>query len=207
MRPAPIRLATALANTFATAALAALPLVAAAHTGADAGAHHGLGFMAGLAHPFTGLDHLFAMLAVGVWSALAMRGSLRWVAPIAFAGMLLVGALLGLAGVALPAVEPMIAASLLALGLLLAVRQSLPAVAAAAVAGAFALFHGVAHGAELAGAASPVLALAGMLLGTLALHGIGLGLGQLLIQRSQWLPRAAGFGVAAFGAVLLTRLA
>ncbi len=206
MRPAPVRLAAALL----AAAAASLPLFAAAHTGADAGAHHGLGFAAGLAHPFTGADHLFAMLAVGVWSALAMRGAKRWVAPIGFAAMLLAGALVGLAGVALPAVEPMIAASLLALGLLLAVRRSLPAVAAAAVAGAFALFHGVAHGAELAGAASPALALAGMLMGTLALHGVGLGLGQLLIQRDQWLPRiagAAGLGVAAFGAVLLTRLA
>ena len=107
MRPAPVRLATALL----AAAAASLPLFAAAHTGADAGAHHGLGFAAGLAHPFTGADHLFVMLAVGVWSALAMRGAKRWVAPIGFAAMLLAGALVGLAGVALPAVEPMIAAS------------------------------------------------------------------------------------------------
>ena len=79
MRPAPIRLTCALL----AAAAASLPLMATAHTGADAGAHHGLGFAAGFAHPFTGADHLFAMLAVGVWSALAMRGAMRWVAPVA----------------------------------------------------------------------------------------------------------------------------
>lgn len=195
------------ARAAAGVSVLALPLLAAAHTGADAGAHHGTGFWAGLSHPFTGLDHLFAMLAVGVWSALAMPGARKWIAPVAFAAMLLVGALLGLAGVALPAVEPMIAASLLALGLLLVARRGLPAVAAAALAGGFALFHGAAHGSELAGTAQPALALLGMLLGTVALHLAGLGLGQWVASRQVWLPRVAGAGVAAFGAALLAHVA
>ena len=116
-------------SAFKTLALAtlALPLAALAHTGADAGLHHGL--VAGFMHPLTGVDHLAAMVAVGLWSALAARRAwpdLLW-APLAFAGMLLVGALMGLAGLQLPAVEPMIAASLLVLGLLVATRAHLPA--------------------------------------------------------------------------------
>jgi hypothetical protein len=107
----------------------ALPLWAAAHTGADAGAHHPAGFLDGLVHPLAGPDHLAAMLAVGCWSALTARRI--WLAPLAFAAMLLVGALMGLAGLNLPAVEPVIAASLLVLGLLVAARTQLPATAAA----------------------------------------------------------------------------
>jgi urease accessory protein len=108
-----------------------LPMAASAHTGADGGMHHG--FVTGFMHPLTGADHLAAMVAVGLWSALAARRGLDllW-APLAFAGMLLVGASMGLAGVQLPAVEPMIAASLLVLGLLVATRIHLPAAGAAA---------------------------------------------------------------------------
>lgn len=182
---------------------AALPLAAAAHTGTDAGHHHH-GFMAGLLHPLTGSDHLAAMLAVGLWSALAARGRRDLVAaPLAFAGMLLAGALAGLAGATLPGVEPMIAASLLVIGLLLAARLRLPTAAGAALVGGFALFHGIAHGGELAGAA----AMAGMVLATAALHALGLAAGWALRARDG-VARLAGAGVALFGAAsLLTRLA
>jgi urease accessory protein len=179
-------------------ALAATAPLAAAHTGADAGAHHG--FVAGVLHPFTGLDHLAAMLAVGLWSALICA---RWQdavkAPLSFAGMLLIGALAGAFGLVLPAVEPMIATSLLALGLLLAARQTLPAPAAMGLVALFALFHGAAHGQELAGAG----ALAGMVLATALLHGAGLALGLVLRTRSVWWPRLAGAATALFGAALL----
>lgn len=187
--------------------LAAASSAALAHAGADLGAHHGSGFLAGLAHPFTGVDHLLAMVAVGVWSALTLRGARMWAAPASFAALLLVGALLGLGGVTLPGVEPMIAASLLALGLLLAMRAPLPAWAASVGAGGFALFHGLAHGSELAAAASPAAALAGMLLATVLLHAAGLALGWLVARRHLWLPRAAGAVVAGFGLVLLAPLA
>lgn len=180
-----------------------LPIWAQAHVGADAGAHHGLSFVDGLLHPFTGLDHLAAMLAVGAWSALVMRGRQVWTAPLAFAATLLMGAWLGAAGVVLPAVEPMIAASLLVLGLLVATRRALaPAVGGALVAG-FALFHGVAHGTELAASASMAAALAGMVLGTVALHLAGVSLGRLLQSRSVWLTRVAGAGIAVLGMTLL----
>ncbi len=178
--------------------LAALPLAGHAHV--DGSAHHGFG--AGVAHPFTGLDHLVAMLAVGVWGALtARRADVRHYlsAPLAFASLLLAGALLGAGGVLLPGVETMIATSLLVLGLLVALRVSAPAWAGAALVGAFAIFHGAAHGTELAGAE----ALAGMLLATVALHATGLGIGHLLRGRSPWWPRAAGLAATLFGAVSL----
>lgn len=166
-------------------------LAASAHVSADGGAHHG--FLAGFSHPFFGLDHLAAMLAVGVWSALAVRRI--WAAPLAFALTLLAGALLAQAGVSFPAVEPMIAASLLVVGLLLTLRARLGALAAAALVAVFALFHGAAHGNELTGAP----ALAGMVLGTAVLHGVGLLLGRWLHDRHVLLARAVGLVVAGFG--------
>jgi urease accessory protein len=162
--------------------------VALAHAGAD-GAHHE-GFAAGLLHPFTGLDHLAAMLAVGVWSAGSARR--RWLAPLVFMLMLLAGALLG---AALPAIETVIAVSLLAAGALLLSPRPVPLLLGAAAMGGFAFFHGAAHGQELAGAS----ALAGMVLGTAALHGLGIALGVAL----PWLPRLAGAAVALFGIGLL----
>ncbi len=177
---------------------------ASAHIGTETGAHATLGFWAGLMHPFTGMDHLAAMLAVGFWSALTARR--LWTAPLAFAAMLLVGALLGLNGVELPAVEPMIAASLLALGLLVALRTRLPAVLAATLVGVFALFHGVAHGTELGGAASVWAPLLGMVISTLCLHVAGLGLGLALRRQNRWLPRLVGSAVTLLGGALLLQM-
>src|SRR5450830_1658162 len=126
----------------------ALPLAAAAHTGVDGHAYPGS--LTGLFHPLTGLDHLAAMVSVGLWSALAARragAELLW-GPLGFAGMLLVGAGLGLRGIPIPAVEPMIAASLLVTGLLVITRWHVPGIAGALLVGVFAVFHGLAHGYE-----------------------------------------------------------
>lgn len=185
----------------ATTSLAALAVHA--HTGA--GVAHSHDFLSGFMHPLTGLDHLAAMVAVGVWSALALRRA--WAAPLAFAALLLVGAIAGLQGLALPAVEPMIAASLLALGLLIARRQNMPLAAAAALTGAFAAFHGLAHGTELAGAPEAAPVLAGMLCATLLLHAAGLLLGRAIRQWDARWSQAAGAGVALLGLALLSRLA
>lgn len=178
--------------------IAALPGLALAHVGGDAGGHHEIGFAAGFTHPFTGLDHLLAMVAVGIWSAMTARRA--WLAPAAFAAMLGVGALLGMGGLALPAVEPIVAASLLVLGLLVATRATLPAVAGMTLVGAFALFHGLAHGAELAGAG----ALAGMMLGTMILHVLGIGIGTIMKSRVALWSQALGSVVALVGVGLLT---
>ena len=178
-------------------------LPALAHTGA-LGDHVHPGFMAGLLHPFTGIDHLAAMLAVGVWSSLAVRPV--WVAPLAFVALLGAGALGGLAGVAVPGVEPMIAASLLVTGLLIATRAQWPVRAAALVAGLFAFFHGAAHGMELSGV-GVAQALAGMLIGSAALHLTGIGLGRWVFDQRRWLSAMAGGAVALLGSALLLRMA
>ncbi|MDM0114119.1 HupE/UreJ family protein [Variovorax sp. J22R133] len=191
-----------------TAAATALPLAASAHVGVDGAAHHAASFVQGFVHPFIGMDHLAAMVGVGLWSALAARGArdLLW-APLGFAAMLLAGALLGLGGLQVPGVEPMIAASLLVIGLLVATRLRLPGPVAAAAVGAFALFHGVAHGYELSGDSSAPLAVAGMVLATALLHVAGIAIGWTLRQRGTLLPRVAGGAVAVFGVALLTQVA
>lgn len=179
-----------------------LPALAQAHTGAHT--HEAASFYAGLLHPLTGLDHLAAMVALGVCSALALRRA--WLAPAAFVLMLAVGAIAGLQGLGVPAIEPMIASSLLVLGLLVAVRRALPLSAALALAGFFAFFHGAAHGYELA-SEQAWAALAGMLLTTATLHGLGILLGRQLYTRQRWLAPATGSAVALLGSALLLGLA
>ena len=176
---------------------------ALAHTGADA--HQHMGFMSGFLHPFTGLDHMVVMLAIGLWSALIAKRigrEMLW-GPLGFANVLLVGAALGLKGVNLPAVEPLIAASLVTTGLLVLTKLPVRGVGAALLAGAFALFHGVAHGYELADSANAFQALAGMVTATLLLHSMGLALGWSLRGAHVWVPRLLGGTVAAFGSALL----
>ena len=186
------------------AAVLGLSTLAQAHVGTDLADHHALSLVDGLLHPFTGLDHLAAMLAVGFWSALSTRRV--WLAPLAFANMLLAGALMGLSGITLPALEPLVAATVLALGLLVATRARFPGAVAAALAGGFAVFHGMAHGVEFSGA-SPVAALVGMVAGTAVLHGLGLAAGLALRTQSVWWPRLAGAALALWGGVMLAQLA
>ncbi|MFM8899226.1 MAG: HupE/UreJ family protein [Burkholderiales bacterium] len=210
MRPLSPQVQATLTVALSLVAALLLTLLASsayAHTGADGGAHHSLleSFLQGFTHPFTGLDHLAAMAGVGLWTALAAQqlDHRLWLAPLSFSVMLGVGALLGFAGIGLMAVEPMIAASVLLVGLLAAVRMELPNSAAAALVGMFAVFHGVAHGLEMAALDGSLLVLAGMTLATLLLHGAGMGVGVLLRQKSVWWPRLLGAGIAAFGASLL----
>ncbi len=187
-------------------AASALSISASAHIGVESHSHSS--FIAGFLHPVFGMDHLAAMVAVGLWSALAARRAgpdLLW-GPLGFAALLLVGAVLGLQGVVVPAVEPMIAASLLATGLLVVSRLRVPGIVAALGVGVFALFHGAAHGYELAGDGQAWQTLTGMLLATVLLHCAGLVAGWALRQRHVWLARAAGAGVAAFGGALLLQL-
>lgn len=202
----------------AGAALALASPLASAHLGTDGALHaHDSQIIGslidGALHPLTGLDHLAAMVSVGAWRALSLVPSGRKPdikaiasAPAAFAGTLLVGALAGLSGITLPGVEPMIAASLLVLGLLVATRLQLSQAAGAALVTMFALFHGLAHGAELGGHAAA--ALAGMVASTALLHGIGMALGLALrgeAHRSKrWASRLAGGAVAMLGLSMLT---
>ncbi|NBX21657.1 MAG: urease accessory protein UreJ [Betaproteobacteria bacterium] len=193
----------------------ALLLIASGAVSTGANAHIGTelhnhsSFMTGLLHPLGGMDHLLAMLAVGVWSAVSARRAgpaLLW-GPLAFANMLVLGALLGLQGMGGAVVEPMVAASVLALGLLVLTRQGMNAAASMVLVGGFAVFHGLAHGAELAATGDAVAAVAGMFVATIALHLSGVALGWSLRAANLWATRATGAAVAASGLALLMQLA
>lgn len=188
----------------------ALPALASAHTG-DGSLHAHVPFIAGLLHPLSGADHLAAMLAVGAWSALALRRV--WLAPAAFVGVFAAGAVAGMAGYTASfiggIVEPMIAVSLLVLGLLVATRRSLPLAPALALSGFFAFFHGAAHGLELAtlGAIDSMAALAGMVLATATLHGAGILGARHALATRRGLTAAVGGGIALLGTGLMLGLA
>ncbi len=176
-------------------ALAATP--ALAHTG------HGdtEAFTSGLAHPLFGLDHLLAMVAVGLWAGL-IGGSALWAWPAAFVGVMAVGGALGMAGVALPGVEPLIVGSVIAIGLLTALAAR-PAVAlGAAVCGVFALAHGHAHGTEMPAAASAAGYALGFVISTAFLHGVGIAIARVGEARPLAV-RAAGGAVACLGVALV----
>lgn len=152
------------------------------------------GFVAGILHPLLGLDHLLAMLVVGIWAA-QLGGAARRLVPASFVGVMALGAALALKGLSPPTVEPGIAVSLLVLGLLVASATRLPVAVAMLVAGVFAAFHGAAHAAELPQSASPLLYASGFLLMTAGLHGLGVMLGSLRPQVALMSGRIIG-GVA-----------
>ncbi|BBE71078.1 HupE/UreJ family protein [Oharaeibacter diazotrophicus] len=187
-------------RTALAAGLALAPTAALAHVGV--GAHDHAGLAAGFLHPVSGLDHVAAMVAVGLWAA-TLGGRAMLAVPAAFVGVLSLGAVLGVAGVALPAVEPMIAASVVVLGLLTAFAVRVPAAAAAALVGFLGLFHGYAHGAEMPEMASPALYGLGFVTATVLLHAAGLGLGLVLPRLSLVAARGLGAVVAAIGVMLV----
>jgi urease accessory protein len=181
-----------------TVALALLPGLALAHTGAGATA----GFVAGVLHTISGLDHILAMVAVGLLAA-HLGGQARWLVPASFLTAMAAGGLVGALGLGLPFVEPGIALSVLALGLVVALRARLPLLPAIAVVGLFAVFHGHAHGAGMPAAASALTYGAGFALTTAALHGLGLALGRAGPAR---LAQATGGAMALAGVGLLAGL-
>ena len=137
-------------------------------------ADHG-SFASGFSHPLFGLDHVLVMVAVGLW-AFQNGGRSVWLIPSAFVATMLAGFGLSMAGVPLPFVEPAIMASVVALGLLVAMAVRLPVVPSAAIVSVFALFHGHAHGAEI-GAAGELSFATGFAIATALLHAAGIGLG------------------------------
>ena len=158
---------------------------------------HGGGYLAGIAHPFMGLDHLLAMLAVGVWAA-QLGGRARFLLPASFIACMAVAASMGMSDIALPMVEGGTATSVLLLGLLIAFSIKLPVAYSASIVGLFAVFHGYAHGAEMPVLNTPWVYGIGFMLSTLALHIIGLVLGLALPKQSVWL-RAIGILVVTSG--------
>jgi urease accessory protein len=183
--------------------LAAILLLAAAM---PAYAHVGIGstssFTAGFAHPLSGLDHMTVMVAVGLWAAIkGGKAVLAW--PLAFVGVMLVGGALGMLHMPLPFVEPGILASVVALGLLVALAVELPISTGVAIIGLFALFHGHAHGTEVPENAGGLDYMAGFAVATALLHAVGIAAGLGLGMRFRGLARAAGAACAVVGVGLV----
>jgi urease accessory protein len=176
-----------------------VPSLAQAHPGMPGHTH---GFSNGLLHPLTGLDHICAMVAVGLWAA-QRGGRALWLVPLTFVSIMVVGGILGMGGVGIPYVEQGIAASVLVLGIFIAAAVRLPLAASMAIVGLFAIFHGYAHGAEMPGSASGFAYGIGFVVATACLHLSGISLG-LIAQRfvSAKLIRFAGGTIAGCGVYL-----
>lgn len=183
----------------AAAVVATVSAPALAHV--EAGQATGL--LSGFLHPISGLDHVLAMVAVGLWGAILGAPAI-WVLPIAFPLVMAMGALLGFLGVPLPGVEYGIAASAILLGAAVAFEVRPPVAFAALLVGVFAIFHGYAHGSELPPGQSALLFSMGFVIATGALHAVGIGIGAL--KGRVWggaVLRAAGSMVAAGGAFFM----
>ena len=163
-----------------------LPSLVWAHPG-----HGEAGLLGGFSHPFSGLDHVLGMLAVGIWAA-RNNGWGRWHVPAAFLGGMMGGALLGFDGLVPPHLESAVTATVAVSVLMATLATHLPLAAKVAMAATFALFHGLAHGAEIPALASPGAYAAGFLAATALLLALGVGLGHLARQtrKEGWLGAA-----------------
>ena len=161
------------------------------------------GFMSGFMHPISGLDHVVAMVAVGLWGAFLGRPAI-WVLPVVFPLVMALGGALGVAGVPIPFIETGIALSGVVLGLAVLFAVKPPMWIAAIIVGAFAIFHGHAHGAELPNAANPLIYSMGFVIATGLLHLAGIAIGELKRIYNGWIVRAGGAVVALVGLGFLT---
>ena len=193
-----------LAAAVATAILA--PGAALAHPGL----YHAHDAVHGFLHPFSGLDHILVMVAIGVFAA-QLGGRAIWLVPLAFVGTMAVAGALAVAGYSVPYVETGIAVSVLAIGAMIALRVHVPTIVAMAAAALFAIFHGQAHGAEMPPSLSALWYGVGFVSATALLHGIGIG-GFTLIARpqsqaGQVAVRLIGAAAAFAGVMMLARVA
>ena len=186
-----------------TTALILVPTLALAHPGLPGHTHD---FADGVLHPLSGLDHILAMVAVGLFAA-QLGGRALWAVPASFVTVMAAAGLAGMSGIALPLTETGIALSIVALGGVIALRVSMPLAAAMAMVGFFAVFHGYAHGVETPDNASGLLYGLGFVTATALLHGLGVGIG-LAVGRIQGvygrnLVRVAGSVAAMIGVAML----
>ena len=180
------------------AIFASITTPAFAHTGESVG-----GFLAGLSHPVFGTDHVVAMVAVGLWGAFLGYPAI-WLLPVVFPLVMALGGVLGIIGVPLPATETGIASSAIILGLMVALAARPPLWVAAALVGAFAIFHGYAHGRELPDGANAVAYSAGFVIATGLLHLAGIAFGLLAHWPAGRLAvRGAGGAIALVGLAYL----
>jgi urease accessory protein len=187
------------------AVLYVLPSAALAHTGIGDTA----GFMHGFSHPVSGIDHILAMVAVGIF-AYQLGGRALWMVPATFVLVMAAGGALGIAGVGIPYIEVGIALSVVILGAVIALGVKAPVAVAMAIVGVFAIFHGHAHGAEMPADTSGAMYAAGFMLGTALLHAVGVGLGFVIGRigeaRGPMIVRVAGALTCLAGILLLTKL-
>ena len=161
------------------------------------------GFLSGVQHPISGLDHVLAMVAVGLWGA-QLGSPAVWLLPVAFPMMMAFGGMLGLMGIPVPGIEIGIALSGIVLGALILGETKMPLLGALLVVAFFALFHGHAHGTELAPGQNAMLYSLGFVIATGALHGVGIGIGLIHRWRFGRLAlRGAGSVVLAGGLFFL----
>ena len=164
------------------------------------------GFVSGFKHPLTGLDHIVAMVAVGLWGAF-LGPPAMWLLPVTFPLVMAVGGAAGIMGIPLPGTEMGIATSGIVLGIMVAARARPPLWIAAALTGTFAIFHGYAHGVELPRSANPITYAVGFVIATGLLHLSGVAFG--LLTRWRWgrlLVQAAGVAIAVVGLGFLFRI-
>lgn len=189
-------------TTRATGLLAMFLTLASAPAFAHTGAGPVDGFLHGLMHPLTGLDHVLAMVAVGLWAGL-VGGRARIAYPVAFVAAMALAGAWGMSGGTLPGVEVGIAFSVIILGAAVALKASPPLAAGTLACGILAIFHGFAHGAELPENASGLAYAGGFILATAALHLVGIALAGAIAARAPLFARIAGGGLVLAGVALL----
>ncbi|MCW8355817.1 HupE/UreJ family protein [Marinomonas pontica] len=180
------------------ALVAAIPALALAHPGHE----HTTSFMTGFMHPMGGLDHLLAMLAIGLWAA-SLGGRALWAVPAAFVGTMLVGGALAVAGVQVPFIEQGIVLSVILMGALLLGAARFSVVTCAGIAGLFAIFHGAAHGLEMPLNANGAEYALGFAVATALLHVVGIGFGAVIARfQAPIVTRVTGSVIAIAGLFL-----
>ena len=195
-RPLAAKLSTAALVVFAITAINA---AAFAHIGD----HSRMTLAEGLAHPFTGLDHILAMVAVGLWASQLKRPAC-WLLPMIFPTVMALGATLSASGFALPWIEPAIAGSVIVFGAVIAFALRPSLAVSTLVIALFALFHGYSHGVESPAQNSIWAYSAGFILATLALHAVGFAIGAAANRAPvRFVVRTAGAAIAAVGVLLL----
>jgi urease accessory protein len=183
--------------------LFSLMLVNIAHAHVEGG--QAVGFITGLQHPWSGLDHVLAMIAVGLWGA-QLGSPALWLLPIAFPMMMALGAMMGLLGIPVPGVEIGIAFSAILLGTMILAEVRPKLGIALAMVGFFAIFHGHAHGTELPEGQSGLLYSMGFVIATGCLHGLGVALGLVKVMSAgRFFLRSAGTFIAVMGIFFLWR--
>ena len=181
-------------------AAALLPQAAQAHSSKGLAG----GFLAGFSHPFTGPDHLLAMVSVGLWGAFLGRPLIAAL-PVVFPAVMAFGALLAMRGVPLPPVELGVALSVLVLGVAIAAAWRAPVWLACTIVAFFAVFHGFAHGSEIPSLADPIAYSTGFMLATGSLHLAGIGLGTInTFKGGTTVTRAIGGAIAVVGLYFLS---